>query len=201
MEIEIKRRYNRKRRNYRICLGVKEFIRKPALNMLWIPITALAIVIFWGKDAAIAYLVRDMDNPEILHFILNSLIIFFILLLFPLIIFAILEKAGERSARWSESCLVMAFSPNDLIHGHPILIDKYKVKGTNALVMKYEFYSPIPFKTWVKRKETIADAMNIHFVEEIQYGGKDNADGNKIIITIGKGRKSTGQGALYDDEL
>lgn len=200
MEIEIKRRYNRKRRNYRICLGVKEFIRKPALNMLWIPIIALVIGIFLGKDAVIAYLVHDMDNPEILHFILNLLIIFFILLLFPLIIFAIFEKAGELSARWSEACLVAAFSANDLRHGHPILIDKYRIKGTGVTVR--EFYSPIQYKTWLDKRDAIADAMNIHFVgEEIQYGGKNNANGNRIIIKTAKGRKKAEQGVLYDEEL
>ena len=184
MVTEFKKRYKRKMEKYRICLGGKQFIRIPALNILWIPIIALVIGIFWKKDDAIAYLVRDMDNPEILYLILNSVIIFFTILLPLLVIFAIFEMVGELSARWSESCLVVAFSAKDLRHGHPILIDKYTIKGTGVTVR--EFYSPIPYKTWVEKQDAIADAMNVHFVEEIKYGGKKNNDGNKIIITTAK---------------
>ena len=73
------------------------------------------------------------------------------------------------------------------------------IKGTGVTVR--EFYSPIPYKTWVEKQDAIADAMNVHFVEEIKYGGKNNNDGNKIIIKTAKGRKNTEQGVLYDEEL
>lgn len=199
MEDVIRKRYNRLKRKYRIHLGMTQFTLNPILNVIWLPIILAAMGIIWGKEAAITYLLSDSDAHEIFYPILNSLIIFFTIMLLYLIVFSIFEKVGEYSAKWSESCLVVAFSAKDLRNGHPILINKYIVKGTGVMV--YEFYSPIPYKTWVEKQDAIADAMNIHFVEEIKYGGTQNNDGRKIVITVAKGRKNTEQGTLYDEEL
>ena len=76
-------------------------------------------------------------------------------------------------------------------------MDKRKVKGSNVTMR--EFYSAIPLEIWNTRKNAIADMMNLHFVEEIQYGGK--ADGRRIVIFTAPGRIPTKRGTLYDEEL
>lgn len=40
--------------------------------------------------------------------------------------------------------------------------------------------------------------MNIHFVEEIQYGGNNR---NRIILKTARGLKNENPGVLYDEEL
>ena len=76
-------------------------------------------------------------------------------------------------------------------------MDKRKVKGSNVTMR--EFYYTIPLDTWNTRKNAIADLMNIHFVEEIQYCVK--SDGRIIVIFTAPGRKPTDRGTLYDKEF
>jgi len=76
-------------------------------------------------------------------------------------------------------------------------MNKKKVKSTDVVIREY--YSCIPYNSWREKKDSIADAMNVHFVEEIQYGGK--ADGNRIVIKTARGRKLDKREALYDEEF
>lgn len=94
---------------------------------------------------------------------------------------------------------MVAFSAKDLRNGCPILINKRKIRATDVTVR--EFYSNIPYDVWIEKKEAIADAMNVHFIEEIQYGGKSNNNGKIIVIKTAKGRKPTNRGILYDEEF
>ena len=43
--------------------------------------------------------------------------------------------------------------------------------------------------------------MNIHVLTEIEYGGKKNDNGNRIILYTAPTRKRTDRGQLYDSEL
>ena len=52
---------------------------------------------------------------------------------------------------------------------------------------------------WVERQEEIADAMNIHFVQNFRYGGKSN--GNRIVMYSAEGREASSRGVLYDEEF
>lgn len=60
-----------------------------------------------------------------------------------------------------------------------------------------EFYTTIPMRTWKDKMDKIADIMDIHFIGEIEYGGKNC--GNKIIMKSGNGRKAVNNEVLYDD--
>ena len=106
------------------------------------------------------------------------------------------EWIGERTARRSESSLVIAFDAKHLIHKCPVLMDIYRIKGTGVTVR--EFYSLIPYKDWIEKQDAIADAMNVHFVEEIQYSGNNR---NRIILKTARGLKNEKQEVLYDEEL
>ena len=52
---------------------------------------------------------------------------------------------------------------------------------------------------WVERQEVIADAMNIHFVQNFRYGGRSN--GNRFVMYSAEGREATSSGVLYDDDF
>lgn len=200
MDINIKEQYKRRKQRSRICLGAKQLIHNPILNLLWLPVIIAVILIIWGKKIVLYYLTYDIDIPQTLYSIFNGIITFIIALLLILLVFAMLEIIGELTARKDENALLIAFGTKQCNFGCPILINKYRIKGTKVTFR--EFYSlAIHYKLWIDRQDAIADAMNVHFVDEIKYGGKNNADGNRIIIKTAKGRKSIGQGALYDEEL
>lgn len=112
----------------------------------------------------------------------------------------LLETIGTLTARKDEGNLTLALKEQDLRNGVPLLIKKKKIKGTDVTVR--EFYSNIPFHTWIESKEAIADSMNVHFVEPaIEYGGKKKNNGKRIVIYTAKGRKPVKRGELYDEEL
>ena len=112
-------------------------------------------------------------------------------------IFSVIIGIANVLAQKDEAALQNAFNPQELRNGCPILISKKQIKGSR--VTRREFYSNIPMRIWVERQEDIADAMNIHFVEKLQYGA--NGNGKRIVMYTVAGRKSISKKELYDDEL
>lgn len=179
----------------RIRLGFLQFIHKPILNLLWlfVGIFIAIIVILKNKIAEVIAI------PQIIEPIFNIALNVFIVIMPILLIVALLEYIGECTAKRDENALMVAFSSKELRNGCPILISKKRIK--NSDVVTREYYSNISFDVWNEHKNAIADALNAHFVEPIQYGGKNNANGKIIIIKTAKGRKPIDRGVLYDDEL
>lgn len=186
---------NRRKQLLRIRLGFFQFVHKPVLNLLWLFVVAFTVVITILKNE----IVEITNIPPIIKPIFNITINLFVFLIPALLILALLERIGELTARRDEAKLMIAFSAKDLRNGCPILISKRKANGTDVTVR--EFYSNIPYDAWIEKKEAIADAMNVHFVEEIQYGGKNNNNGKRIVIKTAKGRKPADRGVLYDEEF
>lgn len=186
-------RRNRLLQYLRLRLGVQQLFNKPILNILLIPIIILIVILGKEKEKIISL----FDVPEILfsafHFSVSFMAIMIPLLLFLLI----LESIGKLTARKDEVALMIAFEPKKLRNGCPILMSKKKLKGTS--VIKREYYSDIPLYVWEERKNAIADAMNIRFLEEIQYGGR--ANGKRIVLYTSSGRKAESRGKLYDEEF
>lgn len=186
---------NRRKQLLRIRLGFFQFVHKPVLNLLWLFVVAFTVVITILKNE----IVEITNIPPIIKPIFNITINLFVFLIPALLILALLERIGELTARRDEAKLMVAFSAKDLRNGCPILISKKKAKGTDVTVR--EFYSNIPYDVWIEKKEAVTDAMNVHFVEEIQYGGKNNNNGKRIVIKTAKGRKPADRGVLYDEEF
>ncbi len=187
---------NRRKQLLRIRLGFFQFVHKPVLNLLWLFVVAFTVVITILKNE----IVEITNIPPIIKPIFNITINLFVFLIPALLILALLERIGELTARRDEAKLMIAFSAKDLRNGCPILISKRKAKDTEDVTVR-EFYSNIPYDAWIEKKESIADAMNIHFVEDIQYGGKKSNNGKRIVIKTAKGRKPTDRGVLYDEEF
>jgi len=190
--------YLTKRRNrtmlyLRIRLGIIQLINKPLLNILLIPIIILSVAVWKGKDK----LITSFDVPEILFPIFRYSIYIISIMIPILLLLFLIECIGAFTARKDEGDLQEAFDKQELRNGCPILMNKKKVKGSNVIML--EFYSSIPLKTWIDKKDDIADSMNVHFVEQIRYGGKSH--GKRIVIFTGTGRKPTDRENLYDEEL
>lgn len=189
------RRKNQIKQLMRLKLGFNQLIHKPILNLLWLLVCFVTAIIIVLKNE----LTEIINIPPLIEPVFNIALNVFVFLAPIIMTFAILEYIGELTARRDENKLMVAFSAKDLRNGCPILISKKKVKGTDVTVR--EFYSNIPHEIWIEKKEAVADAMNVHFVEEIQYGGKGNNNGKIIVIKTSKGRKPTDRGILYDEEF
>lgn len=179
----------------RLKLGFNQLIHKPILNLLWLLVCLVtAIIIVLKKE-----LTAIINIPQLIEPAFNIALNIFVFLIPIIMIFAILEYIGELTARRDENKLMVAFSAKNLRNGCPILISKNRVRKTDVVIRAY--YSNIPLSVWIDNKNAIADAMNVHFVEEIQYGGKSNNNGKIIVIKTAKGRKTIDRGILYDDEF
>lgn len=162
------------------------------MNILLLPIVAGTIFLWMKKD--VIYTLFDVPYFLIpmYHYTILSLLI-----LLPVIcIFTVITGIANMLAQKDEADLQNAFTPSELRNGCPVLTGKKCIKGTK--VIRREFYSNIPMRIWVERQEDIADAMNVHFVEKISYGG---SNGKRIVIYTTQGRKAPIRGILYDEEL
>lgn len=189
------RRKNKIKQLMRLKLGFNQLIHKPILNLLWLFVGLFIAIIVVLKNK----IIELITIPQLIEPVFDIALNIFVFLIPIIMIFAISEYIGELTARKDENKLMVAFSAKDLRNGCPILINKRKIKATDVTVR--EFYSDIPYDVWIEKKEAIADAMNVHFVEKIQYGGKGNNNGKIIVIKTARGRKPIDRGVLYDDEF
>lgn len=177
----------------RIRLGILQMIHKPLLIILLFPIVVLTVILWKERERMLAI----FDVPDILFSVWRVSVYSFLAMIPIFTLLFMLELIGNVATGKDEHDLQEAFDNHDLRNGSPILLSKKRIKGTN--VIRREFYSSIPMKVWMDKQEYIADCMNVHFVEPIQYGGKSN--GRRIVMYTAKGRKPVSRGDLYDDEL
>ena len=168
-------------------------IQFPLLNILLLPIIILTLIIWVNMD----YAFTVFDVPKIILPIYTVTIKAFGVLIPLLWVWGMIDVIGTIIARKDEALMQMAFNEKELRNGSPILMYKCKDKKTGFAIR--EWYSPIPMKLWVEHQEEIADAMNIHFVQNFRYGGKSN--GSRIVMYYAEGREATARGVLYDEEF
>ena len=185
----IQNRHNRMKNSGHWRLAIGQIKQYPLLLILTIPIIALAIIIWVKMDFVFSVFdVPKMLLPAYIVTVKALGVIFPVLLLWGLV-----DVIGTLNAQKDEALIQMAFKEKELRNGSPILI--YKKTGVTIR----EWYSPIPMNLWVERQEEIADAMNIHFVQNFRYGGKSN--GNRIVMYSAEGREAISRGVLYDEEF
>lgn len=190
MERYNKQQYNIKKNFYRIKLGISQFLNYPFLNFVWVLVIVGTVLFINGKGK----IVDMLNTPPLLTPIINISLNFLFAFIPIIISVGIIQGAGELTARKDESDLIFVFDKKELINGCPILIYKRTLK--NGVTVR-EFYSKIPMSRWQEQKEVISDVFNLHFIADIEYGGKSN--GNRILIKTAKGRKAKDRGILYDD--
>ena len=176
----------------RVRLGVMQMIYKPILSLILIPILSSAVVIWREKNKLILLL----DIPSIMipfiQFVVN-----FLSVSIPLLLLAgLFVTIGNITAQKDEADIAEAFTSQDLRNGCPILIFKKRIKGTQVTIR--EFHSSIPLKIWIDKMDSIADAMNISFVETIGYG---RSNGRRVVLHSVPGREIKSRGNLYDEDF
>lgn len=189
----IQNRHNRMRSSGHLRLAVGQIKQYPFLLILTIPIIALTIIIWAKMDLAFTV----FDIPMIILSV-YAVTVKALGVMIPLILaWGLIDAIGTLTARKDEALIQMAFKEKELRNGSPILIYKRRDKKTGVTIR--EWYSPIPMNLWVERQEVIADAMNIHFVQNFRYGGRSN--GNRFVMYSAEGREATSRGVLYDDDF
>lgn len=189
----IQQRQNRKKQWLRIRLGILQMIHRPLLSILLIPLVTITVLLQVKKEIAFSLFNVPRFFSPIYEYAVNMMAV----LLPFLLLVGLIDMVGDITARKDEADLQKAFTPQELRNGCPVLMDKKRIKG-NKVTMR-EFYSDIPMKVWIERKEAIETCMNCHFIGELQYGGK--ADGRRIVMHTAQGIKRLSRGDLYDEEL
>ena len=189
------RKQNQRKQLYRFRLGLFQFINKPILNLIWLALVPLIYLIIKGKN----FLIDRLNLPSITESVFIIAINLLAFLLPIILVLYLIETLANRIAQRDENALMVAFSSKALRNGCPILVGKKRIKNSNVITREY--YSNISLDVWNEHKNAIADALNAHFVEEIQYGGKGNNNGKIIVIKTAKGRKPIDRGTLYDEEF
>jgi len=174
------------------CLYILRFVRW-ILNLVWVPIFIATKFAYKGKNI----LVMFFDMPLIHFKIFDSCLNISVAICVLSIVIAMIQEIGKLVASADEATLCLVFSDKDFKFGKPVLIRKRKINKKHIIFR--EFYITIPMKRWREEKEVICERMNMHLIDDFKYGGTNNADGNRIVINVTKGRKSTERGVLYDD--
>ncbi len=185
--------YNRRRNSGHWGLAIGQFKQYPLLLVLTIPIIVLTVIILAKMD----FVFSVFDVPKMLLPAYTVTVKVLGVIVPLLLLWGLVDVIGTLTARKDEALIQMAFKEKELRNGSPILIYKRKDKKTGVTIR--EWYSPIPMNLWVERQEEIADAMNIHFVQNFRYGGK--LSGNRIVMYSAEGREATSRGVLYDEEF
>jgi hypothetical protein len=195
-DIYLKERRNRSILYFRLGMGLRQLIQRPYNNIIVLLLIYLSIKIWRSKELFFILVDIPLILLPVYKYILSGIVT-----LVPILLFIrFIRYLGEMASRRDEAHLIVAFTVKNLRNGHPILIKRTKIKGTNVTIR--EFYSNIPMKAWIETKEAIADQMNVHFVEpSIEYGGKKKNNGNRVCLYTAPSRKPTDRGDLYDDEL
>ena len=189
----IQSRYNRMKNYGHWGLAVRQMKQYPLLLIFTIPIIVLTLILWVRMDFAFTV----FDVPKMLLPAYTVMVKALGVIVPVLLLWGLVDVIGALTARKDEALIQMAFKEKELRNGSPILIYKIKDKKTGVTVR--EWYSPIPMNLWVERQEEIADAMNIHFVQNFRYGGKSN--GNRIVMYSAEGREASSRGVLYDDDF
>lgn len=187
-------RYNRLKQFYRFLLGFQQLICYPFLNLMWIIFGVGVVLLIKAKSIILENLnVYSILKPFFEGCLLIIVIIFLIMLAIGLI-----QLIGYCVAIKDEADMNLVFGDRrDIKNQPPILISKRTIKKKGVTVREY--FTTCPMQVWQEKKEVICDIMNIHIIGEIEYGGRHNNNGNRIVIKSARGRKQTERGVLYDD--
>ena len=179
----------------RMGQGLKQLFKKPLKN---IPV-AILIILFVVAMAFRGNVMNIVGTvPQFLTTIWGYTVTAMISLVFVLLFAGLIYLIGTPSkARKTENSLLQVFLSSNLRYGfHPILISREPYKGAEKL----EFYSKgIDLQVWEERQSAIAAALVCRFLEPINYGGRNNNNGNRIVICVGKGMNPLNRGVMTDD--
>lgn len=179
----------------RVRLGLQQIKSHPLYCLVIVALIGVFAVIWKYRTSIFNFVYLPMEFINILHYFVSAMLVL-TLMLFILIF---VKYVGYLSAKDDESLISLAFEEQDWVKGLPILLSKKKIKKGEAIVTVREFYTTIPFERWEKKKEDIADMLNITLVSPyLERGGRKRNKGKRIVIYSVPDRKLQERGQLYD---
>lgn len=186
--------YSRRKLFYRVLLGIKQFIDKPLLNIIWLIIVIGNFIAMKTKNI----LVHNWGDGFILFTPVNICMNIILVIFAILSVLGTIQIIGYFTAKNDEAKMYEVFVKNEgtgNTYKTPILT----MKKTNNGVTIREFYSNCTMDEWKRKSEEICEIFNEHFLGEIKYGGKNNNTSYLKKFETGKGIKTDNRGVLYDD--
>ena len=187
------RRRNRAILRLRLWSGVKE--AATTWKGVFVLLLCAAFIFLWNaRDTLVPF---HSDIPLLIT-VWGYIIAVFILLLFLFLLVGLLLLLGTPfRAKAVESSLLQIGLANRYGYA-PALISCKRIKNTQVNVMA--FYSlGVAMEIWETHRAEIQDALNVHFVEPIKYGGKNGRNRNIIVITAAPGAETHRKDVLYDE--
>ena len=188
------RRRNRSILQLRLWSGIKEVIAKPWKGILILLLCATFIFLWNVRDTLVPF---HSDIPLLIT-VWGYIIAVLIPLLFLLFLVGLLLLLGTPfRAKAVESSLLQIGLANRYGYG-PALISCKRIKGTDVSIFTF-FSLGVGIETWKTHRSEIQDAINIHFVEPIKYGGRNGQNRNMIVIAAAPGAETHRKDVLYDE--
>ena len=187
------RRRNRAILRLRLWSGVKE--AATTWKGVFVLLLCAAFIFLWNaRDTLVPF---HSDIPLLIN-VWSYIIDAFIPLLFLLLLVGLLILLGTPFlAKAVESSLLQIGLANRYGYA-PALISCKRIKNTQVSVMV--FYSlGVGTETWETHRAEIQDALNVHFVEPIKYGGRNGRNRNIIVIAAAPGAETHRKDVLYDE--
>lgn len=190
------RRRNRTILWLRLRSGIKKIVEKPWKGISILLLCAAFVFLWNTRDTLIPF----HSDIALLSTIWGYLTAVFIPLLFLLLLVGLLLLLGMpfRAKAIEDNLLQIGLFNR---YGHaPVLLSRKRVKNASVTVMA--FYSlGIGMERWEKQGAEVQDALNVHFVETVKYGGRNGRNRNIIVITAAPGAGVRRENTLYDDEI
>jgi len=82
----------------------------------------------------------------------------------------------------------------------PALLSSRRVKGSPVQVLEL-FSEGISLEAWEGKRRAVEDALNVHMVEPLAYGGRKGNNRHRIVLTVAPGAANKQAKPLYDDDL
>lgn len=174
-------RYNRKKNFSHWGLAFQQIKINPILTVMFLPIVAVAIVIWIKMD----YLIAFIEVPKIISPIYEITVKAFGVIIPIILAWGVIEVIGSLTARKDEQSILMAFDEKELRNGCPILMykSKDKIRGNITRV----WHSPIPLDIWIERQDRVEHQMKETIIKELDYD--ERANDNRIVMISVKGMK------------
>ena len=187
-------RYNRKKNFSHWGLAFQQIKINPILTVMFLPIVAVAIVIWIKMD----YLIAFIEVPKIISPIYEITVKAFGVIIPIILGWGVIEVIGSLTARKDEQSILMAFDEKELRNGSPILM--YKSKDKTRGYITRVWYSPISLDIWIERQDRVEHQMRETIIKELDYD--ERAKDNRIVMISVKGMKRVKEEKpFFDNEL
>lgn len=192
-KILAQRRRSRTILRLRLGSGIKEAVK--TWKGISILLLCAAFILLWNKRNT---LVPFYHDTPMLSTVWGYISAVFIPLIFLLLLVGLLLILGTPfRAKTVENSLLQIGLANRYGNA-PALISCKRIKNTQVSVMA--FYSlGVGMEKWETHRAEVQDALNVHFVEPIKYGGRSGRNRNITVITAAPGAEIRREDVLYDE--